>query len=77
MTRSRLSLFKYDLVRELCPGCSAERFHFVPKGEPASPALCKTCGNERRVADLSDTSIIRLVTGPSGEMVIVPLVEKP
>ena len=73
MSRSRLSLFTYDVVRELCDHCSKERFHFVPTG--AAPALgtCPRCGSQRKLAEISDTAIMRLVTQPDGEVVVVPL----
>jgi len=69
----RLSLIHYDLVRELCDSCRKERFHFVPPGSTASTGICAECGGDGRVADMSDTAIMRLVTQPNGEMVIVPL----
>jgi hypothetical protein len=73
----RLSLINYDVVRELCDGCRNERFHFVPTGTNAAAAgSCKHCGAEAKVADVSDTSIFRLVTQPNGEVVIVPLIAK-
>ncbi len=75
MSFSRLSLFHYDVVRELCDGCRNERFHFVPIGA-AAPATgqCRHCGADGKLADLSNTSIVRLVTRPDGEMVIVPVI---
>ncbi len=71
MSRDRLPLFHYDVVRELCDHCSNERFQFVPTG--ATPALgnCPHCGNERKLAEVSDASIVRLVTQPDGEVVVV------
>jgi hypothetical protein len=74
MTRSRLSLFHYDLVRELCEHCRNERFHFVPIDATPEPGRCSNCGRDRKLAELSDTSIIRLVTQPNGEVVVVPLI---
>lgn len=72
MSRSRLSLFNYDLLRELCDHCRKERFHFVPIGESASPAACKRCGKDTtEIVDLSDTAVMRLVMQPNGEMVVV------
>jgi hypothetical protein len=73
MPSKRLSLFHYDLVRELCETCRKERFHFVPTGTAASTGTCRNCGGDGQVADLSDTSIMRLVTQPNGEVVIVPV----
>ena len=74
MPRSRLSLFTYDLVRELCDNCRKERFHFVPIGAAAAPGTCPRCGSERKLADISDTAILRLVTQPNGEVVVVPVI---
>jgi len=75
MSFSRLSLFHYDVVRELCERCRNERFHFVPIGA-AAPATgqCRTCGGEGKLADTSNTSIMRLVTNAGGEMVVVPVI---
>jgi len=74
MSFTRVSLFHYDVVRELCDTCRNESFHFVPIGA-ADPATtrCK-CGEDRKLADTSDTSIVRLVTKPGGEMVVVPMI---
>ena len=71
----RLSLMHYDVVRELCDHCRRERFHFVSPAAPA-PAIgaCKGCGREAKLADVSDTSIIRLVTQPNGDVVVVSLI---
>ena len=74
MSRSRLSLFTYDVVRELCDHCRKERFHFVPIGAAPAPGTCPACGTERKLADVSDTAIMRLVTQPNGEMVVVPVI---
>lgn len=76
MSSSRISLFHYDVVRELCETCRNERFHFVPIGA-AAPATsrCK-CGEDRKLADTSDTSIMRLVTKPDGEMIVVPMIAR-
>jgi hypothetical protein len=75
MSVSRVSLFHYDVVRELCETCRNERFHFVPIGA-AAPAtgLCRQCGAEGKLADMSNTSVVRLVTRPDGEMVVVPVI---
>jgi hypothetical protein len=71
----RLSLITYDVVRELCDSCRRERFHFVPMGAAtAANGKCKHCPGEAKVADMSDTSIFRLVTQPGGEVVVVPLI---
>ena len=76
MSSSRISLFNYDVVRELCETCRNERFHFVPIGAAApDPSRCK-CGEDRKLADTSDTSIMRLVTKPDGEMVVVPMIAR-
>jgi len=72
----RLSLINYEVVRELCESCRRERFHFVPPGAAPVPGVCKACGRESKLADMSDSSIFRLVTEPNGEMVIVPLIAK-
>lgn len=73
----RLSLINYDVVRELCGSCRRERFHFVPIGAAtAANGPCKHCSGEAQVADVSDTSIYRLVTEPNGEVVVVPLIAR-
>jgi len=74
MSRSRLSLFTYDVVRDLCDTCRKERFHFVPIGTAPAPGTCPQCGSERKLADVSDTAILRLVTQPNGEVVVVPVI---
>ena len=74
MSRSRLHLFTYDVMRELCDTCEKERFHFVPTGAAPAPGTCPRCGNERKLAEISDTAIIRLVTQPNGEVVVVPVI---
>ena len=72
---ARVSLIHYDLLRELCDHCRRERFHFVPMGAaPAPTGPCKSCGADSKLADVSDTSIWRLMTKPNGEVVVVPLV---
>ena len=71
MSADRLSLFHYDVMRELCDDCRRERFHFVPAGTAPDPGKCPACGAIRRLADVSNTSIIRLVTQPNGDVVIV------
>ena len=74
MSRSRLSLFNYDLLRELCDHCRKERFHFVPVGDTATTAACKRCGRDStKLADMSDTAVMRLVTQPNGDVVVVPV----
>jgi hypothetical protein len=63
MESTRLSLFYYDVIRERCANCGSEKFHFVPIGAAAPEAGdCMQCGTEREIADLSETSIRRLVT---------------
>lgn len=74
MARKRLSLVHYDLLRELCESCRRERFHFVPIGAAPAEGPCKQCGAESRMAELSDSSIYRLVTEPNGDVVVVPLI---
>ena len=74
MSRSRLSLFNYDVVRELCENCSKERFHFVPIGAAPATGECRGCGGEGTGSDLSDSAIMRLVTQPNGDVVIVPVI---
>jgi hypothetical protein len=74
MSKNRVSLIHYDLLRELCDHCRKERFHFVPIGEAATTGTCKNCGSDSKLADVSDTSIWRLMTKPNGEVVVVPLV---
>ena len=68
-----LSLYNYDLFRELCDHCRRERFHFVPIGAAPAPGKCSVCGSESKLADLSDTAVLRLVTQPDGEVVVVPV----
>jgi hypothetical protein len=72
MKPKRLSLFSFDVVRELCDDCSKERFHFVPIGTAPEAGACGRCGAEGRLADLSDTAILRLVTRADGEVIVVP-----
>jgi len=74
MRRQRISLFNYDVLRELCDQCRKERFHFVPTGALAAPGTCPSCGSQRELADFSDTAVIRLVTQANGDVVIVPLI---
>lgn len=77
MSYSRISLFHYDVVREVCERCRNERFHFVPIGAAApGTSPCRTCGGDGKLTDTSNTSIIRLVTRPDGEMVIVPVIAR-
>ena len=76
MSRDRISLFNYDVRRELCDDCSSERFHFVPVGTEPETGECKACGSQRRLADMTDTSLIRLVTQPNGDIVIVPVIAR-
>lgn len=70
----RLTLIHHDVVRELCDDCRKERFHFVPKGTTPAASECKRCGSESHLADLSETSIFRLVTTNDGDVVVVPLI---
>jgi hypothetical protein len=74
MARTRLSLVHYDLLRELCESCRRERFHFVPIGAAPAAGPCRNCGKQGRMADLSDSSIYRLVTDAGGDVVVVPLI---
>ena len=74
MSLKRLSLVHYDVLRELCESCCSERFHFVPIGAAAEAGICRSCGREAKMADLSDSSIMRLITLPDGEMVVVPII---
>lgn len=74
MSRSRLSLFNYDVVREWCEICRSECFHFVPIGTAPATRTCRQCGKQRTLTDLSDTSIWRLVTQPNGEVVVEPII---
>jgi len=54
-----------------------ERFHFVPIGAvPPATGPCKHCGTPSKLADMSDSAVWRLMTGPSGEVVVVPLIAK-
>jgi hypothetical protein len=74
--KQRLSLVNYDVLRELCDNCRRERFHFVPMGAAPATGPCKHCGSESKLADVSDTSVWRLVTQSTGEVVVVPLIAK-
>ena len=76
MSTKRLSLVNYDVLRELCDACRRERFHFVPIGAAPEPGRCSSCGAENKMADLTESSIFRLVTDADGEMVIVPLMPR-
>jgi ribosomal protein S27AE len=74
MTPKRLSLIHYDVVRDACERCGGERFLFVPIGTLPAPGLCKRCGSQSRLADLSDSAICRLVMQPDGEVEVVPVI---
>ena len=76
MSKQRLSLINYDVLRELCDSCRKERFHFVPIGAAPATGACKRCGAESKLADVSDTAVWRLMTRPDGEVVVVPLIAK-
>lgn len=76
MPTERLSLINYDVLRELCDSCRKERFHFVPIGAAPATGPCKSCGSHSKLADISDSAVWRLMTGPGGEVVIVPLIAK-
>jgi hypothetical protein len=76
MSKQRLSLITYDVLRELCDSCRKERFHFVPIGAAPATGACKNCGAESKLADVSDTAVWRLMTRPDGEVVIVPVIAK-
>jgi hypothetical protein len=76
MSKQRLSLITYDVLRELCDSCRKERFHFVPIGAAPATGVCKSCGAESKLADVSDTAVWRLMTRPDGEVVIVPVIAK-
>lgn len=73
----RLSLISYDVLRELCDSCRKERFHFVPMGTEPEPATgpCRRCGEESKLAEMSDTAVFRLVTHPNGDVVVVPMIK--
>lgn len=74
MSRERLSLIHYDVLRELCDSCRKERFHFVPIGAAPAMGPCRECGADSKLADVSDTAVWRLMTKPSGEIVVVPVI---
>jgi hypothetical protein len=74
MSRERLSLIHYDVLRELCDTCRKERFHFVPIGAEPATGPCRECGAQSKLADVSDTAVWRLMTKPSGEIVVVPVI---
>ena len=76
MSKERLSLINYDVLRELCDHCRKERFHFVPIGAAPTTGPCKRCGEESKLADISDTAVWRLMTRPDGEVVVVPVIAK-
>jgi hypothetical protein len=77
MSTKRLSLINYDVLRELCDSCRGEGFHFVPIGAAPEPGVCSQCGAQRKLADVSDSSIYRLVTEDDGEITIVPMIPRP
>jgi hypothetical protein len=74
MASERVSLVNYDLLRELCDTCRQERFHFVPIGAAPATGPCKHCGSDSRLAEVSDTSVWRLMTDANGNVVVMPLV---
>lgn len=74
MPPKRVSLINYDLLRELCDHCRRERFHFVPIGTAPATGPCRECGTEGKLADMSDTAVMRLVMQPNGDMVVVPVI---
>jgi hypothetical protein len=76
VSKQRLSLINYDVMRELCDGCRKERFHFVPLGTEPATGPCRRCGNDSKLADMSDTAVWRLMSTSGGEMVVVPLIAK-
>jgi hypothetical protein len=77
MSKKRLSLINYDVLRELCDACRKERFHFVPAGAEPATGPCRKCGSDSsKLADMSDTAIFRLVTQPNGDMVVVPMIAR-
>jgi len=76
MSKQRLSLINYDVLRELCDSCRKERFHFVPIGAAPATGACKSCGAQSKLADVSDTAVWRLMTRADGEVVIVPVIAK-
>jgi hypothetical protein len=76
MARERLSLINYDLLRELCDHCRRERFHFVPMGTAPATGACRNCGEASKLADLSDTSVWRLITHANGDVVVVPMIPR-
>jgi hypothetical protein len=76
MSRERLSLFHYDVMRELCDNCRNERFHFIPTGAHPDTGSCPRCGTARKLADFSDTAVIRLVTEANGDVVVVPVMPR-
>jgi len=76
MSRERLSLINYDLLRELCDACRKERFHFVPLGAEPATGPCRRCGSESKLAEISDTAVWRLISHANGDVVIVPMIAK-
>jgi hypothetical protein len=74
LMKKRLSLISYDVLRELCDSCRKERFHFVPMGAEPATGPCRRCGGaESKLADFSDTALMRLVTQPNGDVVVMPV----
>jgi hypothetical protein len=63
----------YDVLRELCDSCRKERFHFVPMGAEPTTGPCRQCGAESKLADLSDSSVMRLITHAIGDFTVVPV----
>jgi len=76
MSKQRLSLISYDVLRELCGSCRKERFHFVPMGADLATGPCRRCGAESKIADFSDTAVWRLIAQPNGDVVVVPMIAK-
>ncbi len=76
MAPKRLSLINYDVLRELCDGCRKERFHFVPIGAAPATGACRNCGSDSKLADLSDTAVLRLITNANGDVVVVPMISR-
>ena len=72
MSKQRLPLISYDVLRELCDSCRKERFHFVPMGAEPATGPCRRCGGaDSKIADFSDSAVMRLVTHPNGDVVVM------
>jgi hypothetical protein len=70
MSSKRLPLVTFEVARELCDSCREETFRFLPIGSELLSSDCQKCGTKQTEADLSETSLFRLVTRGSGRLLI-------